>query len=169
MAQFVHLAGSHDVDSIRRAGIKVHRRWGPSQQGFHRAVYAMPVIDNFYVSHQWLRELKRRGQRTIMGIYFRIPDDLPVLVGHYNENHARMTADQAVGLMFHADQAEGWEVLIDRKIEPSEIFKIQTLPQVLGWRYYPGAKGRKPCGCSFCISRGEIKSKRIRDAYERDN
>ena len=166
MALFVHLTPEKDSDSIRRSGIKPRRLRHPLRDGFDRIVFAMPVTDNFYVSHQWLRELKRNGQRTMVGVYFRIPDEQPVLVGHYNKHHKELTAAEAIGIIFNAEQAEGFEVLIPRKIEPNEIHKITTLPQVLGWRYYPEAKGKKPCGCPFC-TKGDIKSKRIRDEYER--
>jgi len=60
---------------------------------------------------------------------------------------------------------DGFEVLIPRRIEPKEIRRVASLPQVTGWRYHPGAKGTKPCGCPFC-TKGDIKSKRIRDAYD---
>ncbi|EGF29852.1 hypothetical protein RBWH47_01534 [Rhodopirellula baltica WH47] len=166
MALFVHLAPENDSDSIRRSGIKTRRVRNVARDGYDRIVFAMPVTNDFYVSHQWLRELKRSGQRTIVGVYFRIPDDQLVLVGHYNQAHTEMTANEAVGVVFNAEQPEGFEVIIPRKIEAKEIHKINTLPQVLGWRYYPGAKGRKPCGCPYC-TKGDIKSKRIRDEYER--
>lgn len=126
----------------------------------------MPVTKDFYVSHQWLRELKRSGQRTIFGVYFRIPDEQPVMVGHYNQAHLLLTASEAVGLIFNLPNAEGYEIIIPRRIEADEIHSIKSLPQVLGWRYYPQAKGRKPCGCPVCQPRGEIKSRRIREAYE---
>lgn len=166
MALFVHLAPEKDSDSIRRAGIKPRRLKQPFREGYDRIVFAMPVTDNFYVAHQWLRELKRNGQRTIVGAYFRIADDQTVLVGHYSQNHTELTAAEAVGVVFRTEETEGFEVIIPRKIEPKEIHKIETLPQITGWRYYPDAKGRKPCGCPFC-TKGDIKSKRIRDAYER--
>lgn len=166
MALFVHLAPDKESDSIRRSGIKARRLKQPFRVGYDRIVFAMPVTDSFYVSHQWLRELKRNGQRTIVGVYFRIPDDQPVMVGHYNQNHQSQTAVEAVGVVFNAEQPEGFEVIIPRKIEPSEIHKICPLPQVMGWRYNPGAKGRNPCGCPFCTM-GDIKSKRIRDAFEK--
>jgi hypothetical protein len=166
MALFVHLAPEKDSDSIRRAGIKPRRLKQPLRDGYDRIVFAMPVTNDFYVSHQWLRELKRNGQRTIVGVYFRIPDDQLVLVGHYNQNHTELTSAEAVGVIFNAEQPEGFEVIIPRKIEAGEIHKINALPQVTGWRYYPAAKGRKPCGCPFC-TKGDIKSKRIRGAYER--
>jgi hypothetical protein len=163
MAQFVHLASAKNAAAIRRSGIKPHRfpKW-PA-----RGVYAMPVTSNFFVSHQWLRELKRDGQRSIVGIYFRIGDNEPVLIGHYRYQHRQVTANQAVGLVMHAKNAEGYEVIIPRKIEATEIRRVRALPQVLGWRYYPDAHGKKPCGCPFCQSRGEIKSRKIRDAYEK--
>ena len=166
MALFVHLASDKDSDSIRRSGIKPRRIGEGAHEGYDRIVFAMPVTDNFYVSHQWLRELKRSGQRTIVGVYFRIPDEQTVMVGHYNQAHAEMTANEASGLIFNLENAEGYEVVIPRKIEADEIHKIKSLPQVLGWRYYPEAKGRKPCGCPVCIRPGEIKSRRIREAYE---
>ena len=166
MALFVHLASEKDADAIRRSGIKPRRLADGAPKGYERIVFAMPITNNFHISHQWLRELKRNGQRTIVGVYFRIPDDQTVMVGHYNQAHVEMTANEAVGLVFSLENAEGYQVVIPRKIEPSEIHKIKTLPQVVGWRYYPEAKGRKPCGCPVCIRRGEIKSKRIRDAFE---
>ena len=166
MALFVHLAPEKESDSIRRSGIKPRRIRAGALEGYERIVFAMPVTIDFYISHQWLRELKRSGQRSIVGVYFRIPDEQNVMVGHYNQAHAEMTASEAVGLVFHAENAEGYEVVIPRKIDAKEIHEIKHLPQVLGWRYFPDSHGRKPCGCPVCLRRGEIKSKRIREAYE---
>jgi hypothetical protein len=164
MALFVHLAPEKQSATIRRGGIKPHRFYGSVPTGYERVVFAMPVTDDFYISHQWLRELKRGGQKTIVGVYFRIPDSQRVLVGHYARAHAEMTASEAAGMLFNLPRAEGYEVLIARKIEPDEIHDIRSLPQVVGWRYSPTSKGQKPCGCPVCLPRGEIKSKRIREA-----
>ena len=60
MPLFVHLTPEKQAKRIRRAGI----RGCPG-------VYCLPVGPDYYVSHQWLRELKRRGQRTIVGVYFQ--------------------------------------------------------------------------------------------------
>ncbi len=166
MALFVHLAPENKSGSIRRSGIRTRRVRNVARDGYDRIVFAMPVTNDFYVSHQWLREFKRNGQRTIVGVYFRIPNNQLVLVGHYNQAHSEMIASEAVGIVFNAEQPEGFEVIIPRKIEAHEIHKINSLPQVMGWRYYPAAKGRKPCGCPYC-TKGDIKSKRIRDEYER--
>jgi hypothetical protein len=166
MAFFVHLAPENEADAIRRSGIKPRRIRVGAPEGYERIVFAMPVTSDFFISHQWLRELKRNGQRSIVGVYFRIPDDQIVMVGHYNQAHSEMAASEAVGVVFNAEHAEGYEVIIPRKIEAKEIHEIKRLPQVLGWRYFPESHGQKPCGCPVCLSRGEIKSKRIREAYE---
>lgn len=54
------------VALIRRNGI---RRLRKARGGWPVGIFAMPVTRNFYISHQWLRELKRRGQGAIAGVY----------------------------------------------------------------------------------------------------
>ena len=185
MAVFVHLTSHRNIDSIRRKGITLcKRRFLPS------GVYAMPVTMNFYVSHQWLRELKRFGGGTIVGIYFRVPDDEIVEVGHYSSLHVSLTASQAIGLIMAAEKQnflearkqdtqsrdinngeklpaspEGYEVIIKRKIEPSEIIGIKSLPQVVGWRYRPGTNGNPPCAC-ICCERGQYGIRKLMERYE---
>lgn len=68
MAMFVHIAPENRAKAILRAGIRPDRRW--IDHG--KAVYAVPVTPNFFRTHQWLREMKRRGQRTLVGVYFRL-------------------------------------------------------------------------------------------------
>ena len=111
---FVHLAPEKRVKSILRNGISRLRKHKAGVQG----VFAMPVMRNFFVSHQWLRELKRRGQGAIAGIYFRIPDDEIVWVGHYNQAHQSMTAAEAAATILAAEPSEGFEVIIPRRIAP---------------------------------------------------
>lgn len=161
MAMFVHLAAEKVADSIRRNGINRLRKSDVPEPG----IYASPVVRNFFVSHQWLRELKRRGSGPIVGVYFRIPDDQIVWVAHYRNAHQCMPAAEAAGVIMHAGEPEGFEVIVPRKIGASEIHRIRRLPQVIGWRYYPGAHGRKPCGCPYC-QRGQYGAKRLRDAFE---
>jgi hypothetical protein len=155
-----------------------------------RGVYALPVTRNFYVSHQWLRELKRAGGGTIVGVYFRISDEEAVEVGHYNSLHVGMTAAEAVALMMAAERRdpvverkrdegsgavqhgrrlpsspEGFEVIVPRKIERSEIIRFKALPQVVGWRYRPGANGQPPCAC-LCCERGQYGVRKLLRAVE---
>lgn len=161
---FVHLAPEKVSRLIERQGIRPTRfDLGELRKG----VFAMAVTPDFYVSHQWLRELRRSGARTIVGVYFRLPDDEPVHVAHYRGVHLRVTASEAVGAIMNAEDPEGFEVIVPRRVEPGEISKISALPQVVGWRYHPDAKGTRPCGCSWC-QRGNMGSRKLRDAYERE-
>ena len=162
MAMFVHLADEKVAERIRRNGINRLRRAHIPEPG----IFAVPVVRSFFVSHQWLRELKRRGAGSLVGIYFRIPDGEPVWMGHYGKQHRQMTAAAAVGAFFHARQAEGFEVIIPGRIAADEIHKIRELPQVVGWRYYPGAYGKAPCGCEFCQFR-QYGGRKLREAYEK--
>lgn len=161
MAMFVHLTAEKNVQRILRNGISRLRK-----KSTPHGIFAMPVTRNFYVSHQWLRELKRRGQGAIAAIYFRIPDDDEVWVGHYNRAHQKMPASQALALIIQQSPSEGYEVIVPRRILQSQIHRVKRLPQVVGWRYYPGSHGRKPCGCPFC-QRGNYGARKLRDMYEK--
>ena len=166
MAMLVHLTSEKNATRIARSGIRCRRSSDPAG----RVVFAMPVTRCYYTSNQWLRELKRSGQRTIVAVHFRVPDDELVLIGHYGSEHRLVTAAQAVGIVAKAANSEGYEVLIARRIEPSEIHAVRGVRQVTGWRYYPGAHGRRPCGCSYC-QRGLVRGARIRaraEARERE-
>jgi hypothetical protein len=159
---FVHIADARSSASFARAGIRLPR----VRPGYPTGVFAMPVLKDYFASHQWLRELKRRGARTLVGVYFRVPSSEPVLVGHYRQAHAPMTAGRAARVIMEAEDPRGYEVIVPRKIEPKAIHAIRAVHRVVGWRYYPEAKGKKPfCGCQSC-TRGEIKSRRLREAYE---
>jgi hypothetical protein len=158
MATFVHLTPESRAALVRRNGIGRLRKPRGAHPG---GIYAVPVTRSFYVSHQWLRELKRRGSRAIVGVYFHVPDQELVWVGHYNQAHQQMTAAAAVAAFMGAETREGWEVVIPRRIRPKDIKRIRRLPQVVGWRYSPNAKGRVPCACRFC-SRGDYGARRLR-------
>lgn len=162
MAMFVHLTAEKNVKRILRNGLSRLRKRGDCPQG----IFAMPVTRNFYVSHQWLRELKRKGQGAIAGVYFPISDDEQVWVGHYNQAHREMTAAEAVALLARGESREGYEIIIPRRIGKDEIHRVRMLPQVVGWRYYPAAHGNKPCGCSFC-QRGNYGARRLREEFEK--
>ena len=94
----------------------------------------VPVTRNFYVSHQWLRELKRRNRCPIAGVYFRVPDDERVWVGHYNRRHRWMLVVEAVSEFAAAEDAQGWEVVITRRIEADGSTRVRVSLQVVGWR-----------------------------------
>jgi len=64
--------------------------------------------------------------------------------------------------------AEGYEVIIPGKINKSQLHRVKRISQVVGWRYYPGAHGKRPCGCPVC-QRGEYGARRLREMYEKSN
>ena len=165
MATFVHLTPEKFLATIKRSGI--HR--ARASRFLPAGVFAQAVTLNFYVSHQWLREFKRNGQRTMLGAYFRVPDDEPVYVGHYNQPPLHVSAAEAIGLIMHNDSPLGYHVLIPRRIEPKEIMRMRHLPQTLGWRYYPESHGKTLCACHVCVSLGEIKSSKKRQRLMRNN
>ena len=163
MALFLHLGPEKRCKGFIRSGIRLPQ----ASAGRGRSIFAMPVTKNYMVSHLWLRELKRKGDKTFVAIHFRIPDDQLVRVGHYGSPHVTTTAAQAVATVLQAGDAQGYEVLIPRAIKPSEIHAVRPVRQVIGWRYFPGSHGKRPCGCPICQPRGEIRSRRIRDRDER--
>ena len=74
-----------------------------------------------------------------------------------------MTAAEAAAEFMSAEDRQGWEVVIPRRIEAKEIHRTRKLPQVIGWRFSPGAKGKAPfCTCKFC-TRGEYGARRLRE------
>src|SRR5262245_682575 len=103
MPRLIHLAPEPLAKRIRRNGIQPRRIPARSAtgalHGVDRLVWAFPVTPSFTLSHQWLRELKREGARTIVAIDFRIPGDEPVFARHYNERPRAMAAAEAVGLI----------------------------------------------------------------------
>jgi len=157
MAQFIHLADERLAKRIEKMGIKPSAHWRTKV----KYVFAVPVLKDFMVSHQWLRELKRRGMRTLVAVQFRLPDEEPVRVGAYNEEPIETTAVGAVRVFRAHTSPLGLEVTIPRKIVPGEIMRVYEPTQLVGWRFYPGAKGKKPCSCPYC-SRGDINARRLR-------
>jgi hypothetical protein len=156
----VHLADAKDIAAIRRSGIRTDK--------YADGVFAMPVLPNFVVSHQWLRELKRGGARTLSAVHFRIPDDEIVMFGHYVGEPVAASAAEAAGAIMRAEEPLGMQILVQRAIAAKEIHAFRAVPQTVGWRYFPSAHDVKPCGCPACVRRGAIKSRKLRDAYEAD-
>ena len=165
MPQFIHLADERKVSLIRKNGITAAKIYGRD----HKGLFATPVTQNHYLSHQWLRELKRRGIKTISAIQFNIADDTEVEIGRYNEDHISATAAEAVKIFIEHETGLGLEVIIPESIPAKSITRTYTPKQISGWRYYPEAHAddRKPCGCPYC-QRGQINNRRLREAYESD-
>ncbi|MBL9147322.1 MAG: HEAT repeat domain-containing protein [Phycisphaerae bacterium] len=126
----------------------------------------MPLTQNYFTSHQWLRELKRSGARTLVAVDFRLSDDEVIWGGKYNETHERQPLGIAIRRFLSEDDPLGWEFFLSRRVHPKEILRVREVSQNVGWRYFPSSHGREPCGCSYCLRRGEIRSARIRATYD---
>ncbi|MEV5570221.1 HEAT repeat domain-containing protein [Spirillospora sp. NPDC052269] len=159
MAMFVHLTSAANVQRIRRSGIRAVSR-GHSGRG----VYCFPVLPSYTLTHQWLRELAHFGaQGRLVAVHIRLDDDQPVLAGRYNDAQPTVSAAEAVQRIAALDDPRGWEVFVPRAIQPREVHRIRTVPQVAGWRYRPNAHGTRPCTCYGCRVRGEYGSRRLRE------
>lgn len=164
MAILVHLTSAKLQRRILRAGIRPEARILGAP-----GVFAMPLTPNYVMSHQWTRELRKWGRGRILAVYFRVPDDEPVMVGPYNRPHEEMTAAEAAAtIMRLGHSALGYEVIIPHSIAPEAVMRTRLISSRIGWRHYPDAHGQRPCGCPACLARGEYNSHRLRQTYERD-
>jgi len=153
MPTLIHIADEKSANKILKNGIKI----GKHSNG----IFFMPVTQDFFGSHQWIRELKRRGIKTFVGVYFKLKSEETVWYGKYNNKHLK--GPLGIGIRNFLDETDrlGYEFLIERKIEASEIHKIRSIPQNVGWRYSPHSHKRPlNCTCPMCISYGEINSRK---------
>ena len=94
MPRFIHLAPESVVKRIRRNGIQpTNIRWWGSRwhlPGTDRLVWSFPVTPNYAVSHQWLRELKRFGAKTLVAVVFRIDECSRVTIARFLEKCPRL-------------------------------------------------------------------------------
>lgn len=159
MPTLVHIADERDSTKIISNGLKIGK--------WRKGIFFMPITQDFYVSHQWLRELKRRGIRTFVGVYFKLSSNELVWFGKYHEGHKKLTLREALAEFMKAEDKLGFEFLLERKIESKEIERVRHLPQTLGWRYMPNSHSRGlSCACPMCISPGEINSRKKREKLE---
>lgn len=159
MASFVHLTSAADAPRIRRVGIRADSRGHEGSRG----VFCFPVLRSHTLTHQWLRELARHGNRGgTVAVHLRLDDAEPVTVGRYNRPPERVTAAEAVARLAAMPDPRGWEVFVPRAVTAREVRRIRSTPQVAGWRYFPDSHGRAPCTCDGCRVRGEYGSRRLR-------
>lgn len=158
MPILTHLTPERESRKLVRAGI---RAISPGH-GTPRGVFCMPILPDYFATHQWLRELKRRGERTLVAVDFRLRSEEPAWVGHYGRPHAETTVGRAIGMLMRLPDPRGFEVVVPRAIRCDEILRVRTPRQVIGWRYQPDAHGSRPCPCRACLPKGTIKSRRLR-------
>jgi hypothetical protein len=164
VSRLTHLTRADHRSRILDAGIRP-TRISKTLAG----VYAMPVLPNFYVSHQWLRELRRFHEGPLIAVDFVIPDEEDVLVGHYDRQLQTRTAAAAAAVIMRAEDPRGYQILVPRAIERKEIKRARAVTQVVGWRYWPDAHGHAPCGCPLCLQPGTYGAAKIRRREKEQN
>ena len=155
MTTLIHITNADLENSIKKNGIKTGKN--------SNIVFFMPVTQNYLISHQWARELKRSGIKNFIAVYFKISKTDKVWHGHYFQEHKKDKINSAVSEFNAIADQLGYEFFIDRKIEAKEIVKIKKIPKPMGWRYSTTAHGAKPCGCPMCLQFGGYKTKRLRE------
>lgn len=168
MPILVHLTLEKNRRNIIRSGIggsswQIISAESEKVQDLSKAVFCMPVMQDYVVTHQWVREIKRYlCSPQMIGVYLRLPKDEPVWVGRYNTPHALLPLGKAIRQLMNEPQPLGYELIVPRSIGKKEIHGVRELPRITGWRYRPERK-KWLCLCDACI-RGEPYSKR-RIAY----
>ena len=163
MATFIHIFPEKDKVKILDNGIKIIKSKSRDING----VYVSPVTEDYNQTHQWVREVQRTRNFPKLAARVRIPDDEPVYIGKYNEEHLMVSAVKAIAIARDHEDPGGLELIVPRPIRANEIIKVYRPSKNVGWRYYPKAKGKKPCGCPYC-QRGEPGAKKLRAKYEQD-
>ncbi|SCF27229.1 hypothetical protein GA0070618_4702 [Micromonospora echinospora] len=161
MADFVHITRARSARRIQRSGIAARSAGHAGGRG----VYCMPVLPSFTLTYQWVRELRRWHSGVLVAVHLRLPDDEPVTVGHYGAPPRAVTAAQAVAAVRRLDDPRGCEVFVPRAVTTAEVRRIRDVPQGVGWRYLPGAHGRRPCPCPACLPRGARNVARLRRRF----
>ena len=161
MADFVHITSMRVARRIERTGIAARSHGVVDRRG----VYCMPVLPSFTLTHQWVRELRRRHSGALVAVHLRLPDDEPVTVGHFGESPREVTAARAIALVRELSDPRGYQVFVPRAVTAAEVRQIRNVPQGVGWRYLPGAHGRRPCSCPACLQRGAYGMAKVRRRF----
>ena len=160
MAIFVHFTDENNKNSIIKNGIKIETI---HYDNINAGVFCMPVIPDFYATHQWVREIKQyKSGNNIIAVYFKIPDNEIVFCGKYNGQLIKVNATEAHKKFLELDDKMGFQVVIDRKILKNEITKIKAIPQIIGWRHFPKSHEKKRCLCPACLTKGSFNSKKYK-------
>lgn len=170
MPRLIHLVRASRQRQIRRGGIR-GARWdldlgAGKPEPIERAVFAMPVLSDFSVTHQWLRELRRWHGEKMVAVHLVLARGEPVLVGRYGKPHARLPLGEAIARV-KAEPA-GAEIVVPRSITAREVVGIREVTQLVGWTAVPSGERTIDCVCIACLPRGSrVLMRRVHAAYER--
>ena len=157
----MHLTPAGNARRVVRTGLAAR---SPGWFG-DRGVYCMPVLPSFTLTYQWVRELRRWKQSTLVGVQVRIPDDEPVTVGRYGQEPTRVSAAEAAAPIRALADPRGYEVFVPRPVAAAEVRRVRRVPQGIGWRYKPNAHGLRPCTCPACVQPGTPGAAQLRRRF----
>ena len=166
--RLVHLARASTERAIRKGGLKGAKATVATSATtgvtLARAVYAMPVVADFWTTFQWLRELRRGHDERLVAVYFRVPDNEFVHCGRYNEVHSVRTAAAAAAWVL--ESPTGAQVVVPRSVAAKDILGIRRVKQLVGWTEVPDASKKLVCVCPACLPHGDRHlMRRVRGAF----
>jgi hypothetical protein len=168
VAAFVHITAAKYEPAIRRSGLAGAKNELFGSRLKRRSIFCFPVLQSHTLTHQWAREIAKWRRQPLIGVYFRIPDDETVICCRLDKSVVRrMPAAQAVALIRSHEDMQGFEVIVERAVRRSEISRVAAIRNVIGWRHFPGSRGRAPCACEFC-QKSQPSSRRIMVRAERE-
>ncbi|MEM6957160.1 MAG: HEAT repeat domain-containing protein [Myxococcota bacterium] len=169
MPRLLHLAPEPLRKRIERSGLRgdpYRFGHGPDARDVREAVFAMPFLQDFSTTYQWVRELRRWRRTRLVAVTFRVPDDEPVLVGPYSQPKQRLPATQAVASL--ACDPWGNEIVVMRAVSAKAIVHVRAVRQDVGWEESPNPKHRSACVCPACLLKGSPDlMRRCRAIYNR--
>lgn len=154
--RFVHLAPASRERAIRRSGLTGGRASLVDARGavvaLRRAVFAMPVVADFWTTYQWLRELRQWHDERMVAVHFRVGDDELVHVGRYARPHATMAASAAAAWV--VAHPAGAQVVLARGVPEKDVLAVREVRQLVGWAGKPEPDASS-CVCPACLRRGD--------------
>ena len=85
-----------------------------------------PVMAEFTLTYQWVRELRRWHSGVLAAVQLRLPDDEPVTVGRYGAPPREVTAAQADAAVRELEDPCGYEVFVPRAINAAEVRRVRA-------------------------------------------
>src|SRR5689334_11713773 len=108
----------------------------------------MPLVPDFSVTYQWVRELRRWHGEKMVAVHFVLPSEEEVLVGRYATAHERLPLRDAVRRVLASPA--GNEIIVTRSVRRREIVGIRNVTQLVGWTATPEAGAKNDCVCQMC-------------------
>ena len=156
MVRLLHLAPESLRRRIERSGLRGQSRQfdvaGAGQTKEPEAIFAMPVLDDFSATHQWVREMRRWRRGRLVAVHFGVPDEEEVLAGRYGPNKHRLRIVEAVSTI--RESPWGQELILCRRVPAKDIVAIRDIRQDVGWVETPDSDHKYQCVCAQCLPPG---------------